>query len=75
MLKLHGAILADVPAGNCHLHNILASFRGIFMKLHNVFVLFGKVLVVVWWLYVSFSGSQGLGKPWKLDKTWKLQKP
>jgi hypothetical protein len=45
------------------------------MKLHNVFVLFGKVLVVVWWLYVSFSGSRGLGKPWKLDKTWKLENP
>jgi hypothetical protein len=43
LLKWHGAILADVPAGNCHLHNILALFCGIFMKLHNVFVLFGKV--------------------------------
>jgi hypothetical protein len=61
LLKWHEAILADVPAENCHLHNILASFPGIFIKIHNIFVLFDKVLR----FYISMQWYRGVVRPWK----------
>jgi hypothetical protein len=31
LLNWHGTILADVPAGNCHVHHILAPLGGTFV--------------------------------------------